>query len=85
MFHAGGPACDAYKDPPPQPKPAPAPGPAVWDLVMADMRQRDEIGRARYGQRLVAHDGRDTLRDAYEESLDLACYLRKAILERDGR
>lgn len=83
--HDGRPACDDYRNPPPQPLPRPSPGPAVWDLVMADMRQRDAVGAARYGQRLVAHDGRDSVRDAYEEALDLACYLRKVLLERDGR
>lgn len=32
---------------------------------------------------LQPHNGRDALRDAYEESLDLVCYLRQAIEERD--
>jgi hypothetical protein len=29
-----------------------------------------------------AHDGRDSLREAYEEALDLVVYLRKALAER---
>jgi hypothetical protein len=33
---------------------------------------------------LQAFNGRDALRDAYEEALDLACYLRQAIAERDA-
>lgn len=57
----------------------------MWDLVMADMQARDAMGAAKYGQRLAAHDGRDALRDAYQEALDLAVYLRKAMYERDGR
>jgi hypothetical protein len=57
----------------------------VWDLVLEDMQARDRVGARRYGQRLMAHDGRDALRDAYDEALDLAVYLRKAMLERDGR
>lgn len=61
-----------------------APG-TVWDLVVRDMHGRDELGHRKYGRPLEAHDGRDTLRDAYEEALDLAVYLRKAMLERDGR
>jgi hypothetical protein len=31
----------------------------------------------------VLNNGRDALLDAYEEALDLACYLKQAILERD--
>ena len=58
--------------------------PAVWDMVLADMKARDEVGRARYGVRLRVYDGRDTLVDAYQEALDLTVYLRKAIAERDG-
>ncbi len=60
-----------------------APG-TVWDLVVRDMHGRDELGLRKYGKTLMPHDGRDTLRDAYEEALDLAVYLRKAMLERDG-
>lgn len=64
--------------------PKPASGPAVWGLVIADMKARDAFGTLKYGQRLVAHDGRDALKDAYQEALDLAVYLRKMLLERDG-
>lgn len=84
-FHRGGDACDEYRNgPEPMPKPSPD-SPAMWDLVMADMRARDRMGTVKYGQRLAAHDGRDALRDAYQEALDLAVYLRKAMYERDGR
>lgn len=68
-----------------QPPPAHNDGPAVWDLVMADMRERDATGRARYGTRLQPHNGRDAMVDAYQECLDLCVYLRQAIYERDGR
>lgn len=54
----------------------------IWELVIADMRERDHVGRQRYGTLLQAHNGRDALRDAYEEALDLAVYLRQAIEER---
>ena len=30
-----------------QPPPTPTAGPAIWDLVIADMRQRDSVGRQR--------------------------------------
>ena len=57
---------------------------AVWDAVIEDMRARDLIGRARYGVRLQPHNGRDALLDAYEEALDLAAYLKQALMERDA-
>lgn len=69
----------------PQPAPRPSPDPACWDLVLADIAQRDAFGAKKYGQRLTPNDGRDSLIDAYQEALDLAVYLRKAIFERDGR
>jgi hypothetical protein len=65
----------------PEPQPKPSDGPAIWDLVIADMRERDRIGTAKYGQRLKAGDARNSLVDAYQEVLDLAVYLRKAIYE----
>ncbi len=59
--------------------------PAVWDLVVADMQGRDAVGRQRYGVPLQPHNGRDMLRDAFEEALDLCVYLRGLLYERDGR
>lgn len=70
---------------PAQPDPVPSANPAAWSLVMRDMLARDEMGRQKYGVRLQPGNGRDTLRDAYEEALDLAVYLRTAIYERDGK
>lgn len=58
--------------------------PGVWGLVMKDMVDRDQLGRERYGTKLQPHNGRDALRDAYEEALDLAVYMRQAIYERDN-
>lgn len=71
--------------PGPQPDPTPNQHPAVWPLVMVDMAGRDKLGRERYGTPLQPHNGRDALRDAYEEALDLAVYLRTAMYERDGK
>jgi len=65
-----------------QPPPQPNNRPAVWDLVIADMRERDHVGRERYGTPLQPHNGRDALVDAYQEALDLVVYLRQAIEER---
>lgn len=65
----------------PEPDPKPGDGRAVWEVVIADMRERDEMGARKYGQRLQAFDGRTSLVDAYQEHLDGAVYLRKAIIE----
>lgn len=62
----------------------PAPD-SVWATVIRDMAGRDAVGLRKYGRPLQAGDGRDTLWDAYEEALDLAVYLRKAIIERDSQ
>lgn len=69
----------------PQPAPVPGNGPAIWDLVMADMFERDQFGRRKYGTPLQAGNMRDFLADAYQEALDLVVYLRGAIFERDGK
>lgn len=57
--------------------------PNMQDLLVADIEKRREVGIARYGTPLQPHNGRDALRDAYEEALDLALYLRQLIYERD--
>lgn len=68
-----------------QPAPIQNNNPVVWDLVQQDMRERDHLGRERYGTPLQPHNGRDTLIDAYQEILDAAVYMRQAIYERDGK
>lgn len=50
----------------------------------ADMRERDRLGRERYGTPLTAGNGRDQLVDAYQEMLDGAVYLRAAMQEGDA-
>lgn len=70
----------------PAANPQPAPtgdGQPVLELVIADLQARDAVGRVKYGTTLRAHNGRDALMDAYQESLDQAMYLRQAIAERD--
>lgn len=56
---------------------------SIQDLVIADIEARKKVGLERYGTLLQAGNQRDSLRDAYEEALDLTCYLRQAIEERD--
>lgn len=65
-----------------EPTPQPNTSTPIWDLVIADMRERDNVGRQRYGTPLQANNGRDALIDAYQEALDLVVYLRQAIEER---
>jgi hypothetical protein len=69
--------------PPQQPAPIVNDGPCIQDLVIQDMEGRKVVGLQRYGTLLQPFNGRDALRDAYEEALDLAQYLRQAIEERD--
>lgn len=68
-----------------QPLPTDNGGPAMQDLVIADIEARKAVGLSRYGQLLKAFDGRDNLRDIYEELLDAAVYVRKEIYKRDGK
>jgi hypothetical protein len=56
---------------------------SIHSLVRADLVVRERLGIQRYGTPLQSHNGRDALWDAYEEALDLACYLRQALDERD--
>lgn len=68
-----------------QPMPKKNNNPAIWDLVISEMKARDKVGQERYHTRLQANNGRDALRDALDEALDLCVYLRQAIYERDGK
>ena len=65
-----------------QPPPKQNTGTPIWDLVIADMEERNRIGTEKYGTPLQSHNGRDALVDAYQEILDAAVYLRQAIEER---
>lgn len=55
--------------------------PFIHDLVKDDLEARKQLGTKRYGTPLQAHNGRSALRDAYEEALDLAVYLKQALIE----
>ncbi len=68
-----------------EPQPMPSPGRvSVTRAVMADLAARERQGIAKYGTTLQTHNGRDALVDAYQEALDLAQYLKQAILEREA-
>ena len=69
------------------PQPPPRPDLSATDvqtLVIADIVKRREFGIAKYGTPLQVDNGRDALVDAYQEVLDLACYLRQEIARRRG-
>lgn len=54
----------------------------VTEAVIADLQTRMAYGTRLYGMPLQTANGRDALLDAYQEALDLACYLKQALLER---
>jgi len=66
----------------PQPDPKPGDARETWELVIADMRERDAAGARKYGVRHQHDNGRDHLIDAYQEALDLVVYLRAEIEKR---
>lgn len=65
-----------------QPDPVPNDSIDIQTLVVEDLIERRSMGMRKYGTALQAHNGRDALMDAYEEALDLCCYLRQMIVER---
>jgi hypothetical protein len=65
-----------------QPMPTGA-GTRIFPLVKADLLAREQQGVRTYGTDLRANNGRDALRDAYEEAMDMVLYLRQAIQERE--
>jgi hypothetical protein len=68
-----------------EPSPIPNSSRPVWEIVIEDMFQRNEFGKTKYGVALQANNGRNALKDAYEEVLDLAVYLKQRIIEDDNR
>ena len=59
-------------------------GVEIVGLVIKDLEARSEVGLQRYGEKLKAFNGRDSLLDAYQEALDLCMYLRQALAERQS-
>lgn len=55
--------------------------PSMHDLVIRDMGARKKFGLEKYGTILQPFNGRNALKDAYEEILDLAVYLRQKLFE----
>lgn len=55
----------------------------ITDMVIDDLRERERIGYKKYGKVLRAFDGRDSLKDLYEELLDASQYIKKAMIEQE--
>lgn len=66
-----------------QPLPTASDHPIAHRMVQDDLEGRLRLGVERYGKPLQPFNGRDSLRDAYEEVLDLAVYLRTALYEHE--
>jgi len=64
-----------------QPDPVPNGHPALWDLIISDMKGRDELGLKNYGTRLQPFNGRSAIKDVYEELLDGMVYLKQLQFE----
>lgn len=54
---------------------------ATLKLMIKDSIDRDNLGKERYGTRLQANNGRDFLKDAVQEAMDLVVYLRQGMAE----
>ena len=66
-----------------QPKPNGS-GSPILGMVLADLTNRALEGKLKYGEPLLANNGRDALQDLYEELLDAAMYIKQAMVERDA-
>ena len=53
----------------------------VANQVMHDLHKRKVFGMKKYGTPLQPNNGRSALQDAYEEALDLCCYLKQKLME----
>lgn len=56
----------------------------IQSMVIDDIRARRELGISRYATALQAGNGRDALRDLYEELTDAVMYTRQLMAERGG-
>jgi len=56
-------------------------GNPILGIVLADLTNRALEGKEKYGEPLLAHNGRNALWDLYQELLDAAMYIRQAIEE----
>lgn len=69
-----------HKEPSPAGK-----GTPITDLVIEDLIERKEFGTAKYGEPLMAFNGRDPLVDLYQELIDAVMYTRQYMEEDAGK
>ncbi len=60
-------------------------GTPITDLVIEDLLERKEFGTAKYGEPLMAFNGRDPLVDLYQELIDAVMYIRQYMVEDQGK
>jgi hypothetical protein len=61
--------------------PVPNDSTPIWNLVVQDMQERNEVGKKKYGTPLQAFNGRNALIDLYQELLDAVVYVRQHLEE----
>lgn len=59
--------------------------PDMYELIRVDLAEREKLGMERYGNRLEPFSGKDLLKEAVEEAMDMLVYLRTLLYERDGK
>lgn len=57
--------------------------PDIQSQVIADIEERRKVGIQRYGTALQPNNGRDAVRDLYEELIDGAMYAKQWLIERE--
>lgn len=73
----------SYERDPNRDQPLPRPGREDVLLTLVDaLTERRAYGIRKYGRPLESFNGRDAIRDAWEETLDLLAYLTQVRLER---
>lgn len=55
--------------------------PALFEAARASLNAREALGVERYGQLLQPGNGRDVMRDVWEETVDQVAYLATAVRE----
>lgn len=53
----------------------------VQQALIDAIASRRDLGIRKYGQPVMTHNGRNPLRDAWEEAIDLVVYLTQMMLE----
>lgn len=54
----------------------------VLDQLIEDLKTRSEFGEQKYGTKLMTHNSRCAMTDAFHEVLDLSMYLKQALMEK---